>query len=201
MTLNYTASYKRTVRDDRVDMAEIAAPPRCFGWWKAVVLFWLTVLAINVLLLLGYRGGIWDAVKFTANFRLVADTARQGEFLQWSPLINGGCPVGFEPELGAMSPLLLGMSWVTGGTELGFRLYWLTLWCLGGTGILLLARHLGASPWLAYVAALGYAFSAIYMGHAEHTSYLATMSLFPLALWRLDVALCAVRGRRRLRQA
>ncbi len=166
----------------------VSGPNRLRGW-KALVAVWLTVLGLNVLIVLGFRGGTWDAVEFTAQFRFVADSVKQGELLQWTPLINGGCPAGFEPELGAASPLLLGVAWISNGSEFGFRLYWLTLWCLGGTGIFLLACHLGASPRLAYVAAVGYAFSAIYMSHAEHTSYLATMSLFPWALWRLDVGL------------
>ena len=166
----------------------VSGPNRLRGW-KALVAVWLTVLGLNVLIVLGFRGGTWDAVEFTAQFRFVANSVKQGELLQWTPLINGGCPAGFEPELGAASPLLLGVAWISNGSEFGFRLYWLTLWCLGGTGIFLLACHLGASPRLAYVAAVGYAFSAIYMSHAEHTSYLATMSLFPWALWRLDVGL------------
>ncbi len=55
--------------------------------------------------------------------------------------------------------------------------------------MLLLARHLAAPAWAACVAAIGFAFSAIYISHASHTSYLVTMSLFPWVLWRLDAAI------------
>jgi hypothetical protein len=96
--------------------------------------------------------------------------------------------MGLEPQVGAFSPVQLLLGLITGGNEFGFRLYWLLLWSLGGLGILVLARHLAAAPWIACVGAIGYTFSAIYMAHAEHTSYLVVMSWFPWVLWRLDVA-------------
>ena len=38
------------------------------------------------------------------------------------------------------------------------------------------------------MAAIGLLFSGIYIGHAESTSFLPVLSLFPWVLWRLDVA-------------
>jgi hypothetical protein len=161
-----------------------------FGWRHAAGVFIAALFAINFALVLGIRTGQWDAHDFFAPyFTLVADAARQGEILQWSPLVNGGAPVGCDPQVGAASPLILLMGLITGGGEFGFRLYWLSVWMLGGIGILFLAKHLGAAPWIACIAAVGYSHSAIYIAHAEHTCHLFTMSMFPWVLWRLDAAL------------
>ena len=161
-----------------------------FGWRRAAWTFLGTLLIVNFVIVAGIRTGRWDAIDyFVPYYTLVADAARQGELLLWTPLVDGGSPVGYEPQVGAASPLELLLGLATGGNEFGFRLYWLTVWGLGGLGVLLLARHLAAPAWAACVAAVGFAFSAIYMSHASHTSYLVTMSLFPWVLWRLDAAI------------
>jgi hypothetical protein len=160
------------------------------AWLRAAAVVLGVCLAVNAPLLLGVSAPQFDALDyFCPFFILVADAAREGSLVLWSPLVNGGAPVGFEPQVGAHSPLLLGIAWTFGGTAIGFAVYWASLWCLGGLGILLLARHLRAPPWAGVVGGVGYMFSAIYIGHASHTSYLLTMSLFPWALWRLDAAL------------
>ncbi len=83
----------------------------------------------------------------------------------------------------------MGVGFLTGGTELAFRVYWLVVWFLGGLGVVLLGRHLGAPPWGCYVVALGFVFSGFYTGHAEHTSTLYTISSLGFLIWRLDTAL------------
>jgi hypothetical protein len=164
--------------------------PVTFTWRRAVWTFLATLLGVNCVLVLGLRTCKWDAADYSCPYYiLVADAARQGQLVLWSPLVDAGCPAGFSPTVGAMSPVQLLLGLLTGGNEPGFRLYWLTVWCLGGLGILVLARRLAASPWLACVGAIAYTCSAIYTCHAEHTSLLVTMSLAPWVLWRLDVAL------------
>ena len=161
-----------------------------FGWRRAAWTLLGTLLIVNFVIVAGIRTGRSDAIDyFCPYYTLVADAARQGQLVSWTPLVNGGAPVGFEPQVGAASPLQLIFGLATGGNEFGFRLYWLTIWGLGGCGVLLLARHLAAPAWAACVAAIGFAFSAIYISHASHTSYLVTMSLFPWVLWRLDAAI------------
>ncbi len=83
----------------------------------------------------------------------------------------------------------MALGFVTGGTELAFRAYWLTIWCLGGLGVVLLGRHLQAPPWACLVIALAFVFSGFYTGHAQHTSTLYTMSSLAFVIWRFDVAL------------
>jgi hypothetical protein len=161
-----------------------------FGWRWAIAIFLMTLLAINFSVVLGIRTARFDAFcYFYPYYTLVADSARNGEVLLWTPLLVGGCPAGLEPQVGAASPLQVLLGLLTGGNNFGFRLYWLTIWSLGGLGILALACHLRIPPPIACIGAIGYAFSAIYTGHAQHTSYLVSMSLFPWALWRLDVAI------------
>jgi hypothetical protein len=159
-------------------------------WLKTGLLVVATLLVANGTLVLGRHTGRWDASDFFCPyFTLVADHARQGQLLLWTPLVNSGCPAGVDPQVGAFSPLTVAMAALTGGQEWGFRVYWLTLWSLGGLGILMLARHLAAPTWAGYLGAVGFMFSAIYLGHAQHTSYLVAMSCFPWVLWRWDVAL------------
>jgi hypothetical protein len=163
--------------------------PESAGWLRATLVALATLLAANVTLLLGRHTGRFDAYDyFCPYYTLIADHARQGQLLLWTPLANGGCPAGFEPQVGAFSPLVVFLGLLTGGHEFGFRVYWLTVWGLGGLGVLVLARHLLAPAWMGCLAAVGFVFSAIYTGHAQHTSYLWTMSLFPWVIWRLDVA-------------
>ncbi len=91
--------------------------------------------------------------------------------------------------MGAFSPITVALGLLTGGCEFGFRAYWLIIWAMGGTGIVVLARHLSAPCWAAYMAAVGFMFSGIYIGHAEHTCFLAAISFLPWILWRLDAAI------------
>lgn len=161
-----------------------------FGWKTAALAVTGVLLAVNLPLLLGIDAPIWDAsTQYAPAYTLVADHARAGRFLLWNPWIEGGAPDGFQPELGAFSPLMVGIGLVLGGTEAGFRVYWLAVWLLGALGTLILARHLRAPPWAGAIVASGYLFSGFVTGHAEHTSILYAMALVPWTLWRLDAAL------------
>jgi hypothetical protein len=148
------------------------------------------LLACNITLLAGHHTGRWDASDFFCPyFMLIADHARSGELLLWTPLVEGGCPAGFDPEIGALSPLTVGLAALLGPSERAFCVYWLTIWGLAGLGVLRLARYYRAPRWLACVASIGYMFSAVFTGQTEYTAYLTVMSLLPWALWRLEVAL------------
>jgi hypothetical protein len=124
---------------------------------------------------------------------LVADFARAGRFLLWNPWTNGGSPDFADPQAGAFSPATVLTALAGGGSEWGFRLYWLAAWLLPGAGTLALARHLGAPAWGGTVAALGLLFSGFFTGHAEHTSFLQAAAWLPVIVWRLDVSIRARR--------
>jgi hypothetical protein len=159
------------------------------AWFRTALLVLAAFLAVNIPLVLGIYTGLWDAAQLHCPFQmLIGDCAREGRLLLWTPLVNGGYP-GVDPICAAFSPLAVGVGALCGGHEFGFRVYWLLVWGLGGVGVVLLARHLSAPPWVARVAALGLLFSGIYVAHAESTSFLPVFSLFPWVLWRLDVAL------------
>ena len=67
--------------------------------------------------------------------------------------------------------------------------------CQGRSGLLLLARHLGAPAWGAFLVGLGYCFCGFYTAHAEHTTVLYSFSFVPWFIWRFDVALTSFRFR------
>ncbi len=174
----------------RPDPGERPRPQqRRWLWLGAAALVVVTLAGANHRLVRGTASGIWDADSvFAPYYMLVADHARSGRIMLWNPWVSAGSPDGFEPQLGAQSPLTVGMGLLTGGHEWGFRLYWLTLWALGGLGMLLLARHLGAPAWAGCIGAIAFMFSGPYTGHAQHTSWIESISFLPWVLWRLDVA-------------
>jgi hypothetical protein len=160
------------------------------GWLLTAVCVVFVLLAANHRMLRGKSTGGCDAeLFFCPYYMLMADSLRHGELLLWTPLAGGGYPAGIDPQVGAFSPLKIAVAAITGGHEWGFRAYWLAIWAMGGLGILVLARHFAAPRWLGFVAALAFMFSGIYTGHAEHTSFLEVICLFPWVLWRADVGI------------
>ena len=163
--------------------------------WLLVGLFLTSVFLINNReLVSGARVQIWDAWSFyTPAFSLVADHARSGRLLLWDPWLAGGTPDFADPQVAAASPIAIIAGAIGGGNSTAFRIYWLFIWVLGPLGLLLLARHLGAPRWGAFLVALGYAFCGFYTAHAEHTTVLYSFSLVPWFIWRFDVALTSLR--------
>lgn len=158
------------------------------------MLFSLFFLMANYHLLMGLYSPIWDADSYYAPYYiLLADFSRARKLLLWDPWSSGGTPAFINPQVGALSPLTIASGLLTGGSESGFRFYWLFIWWLGGLGIIALSRHLQSPPWGGVIAALGFTFSGFYTGHAEHTSLLYAMSFLPFIIWRMDGALVARR--------
>jgi hypothetical protein len=150
----------------------------------------IVLLVANYKLLDGKVVPFWDAIDlFMPDFALQADSAGAGHLSLWNPWSNGGTPESADPQSVSYSPIATVVGLMTGGTLIGFIVYWLFIWLLAGMGILALGRHLGALAWGALAAALGYSFSGFFIGNAEHTPLFYTMSLFPFVIWRLDVAL------------
>src|SRR5579872_4583256 len=159
-------------------------------WLLAALLLAIVFVICNVQIVNGSGAPIWDAEElFAPSFTLIADHARAGRIVLWNPWVSGGAPDYAEPELGAASPIAVLVGAIMGGTEAGFRAYWLLIWFLGPLGLLLLARHLRAPPWAGFAVALGFAFCGFYTGQAEHTSSLYSISFLPWILWRIDAAL------------
>jgi hypothetical protein len=165
-----------------------ATPPRGIAAWIAS---WTVLFAVvNRTPLLGGGAPIWDAKdSFLPFFVVVADHIRAGRIVAWDVWSNAGLPRLGDAEFGAVWPLQLLVGFLFGGTPSGFIAYWMILWWLGGAGMFLLARHLRAPGWAAFIVATGYAWSGIYTGHAEHISWLVGFSSLPYVIWRLDCAL------------
>jgi hypothetical protein len=156
----------------------------------AALLLAIVFVMGNFQLVRGRAAPMWDAQDFfTPAFTLSADHARAGHLVLWNPWQSGGSPDFAEPELGNASPITLLVGAILGGTEGGFRGYWLLIWFLGPLGMLLLARHLHVPPWAGFVVAMGFAFTGFYTSHGEHTSSLYSFSWLPFLVWRFDVAL------------
>ena len=169
---------------------------RISGWLLAGLSLTTLFLILNRELISGARVQIWDATAYyTPAFSLVADHARVGRLLLWDPWLAGGTPDFADPQVGAASPIMVIAGAIGGGSSAAFRGYWLFIWLSGPLGLLLLARHLGAPPWGAFLVGLGYAFCGFYTAHAEHTTVLYSFSFVPWFIWRFDVALTSLRFR------
>ena len=153
-------------------------------------LFVVIFTLLNVPLLIGQVAEHWDGEQFFAPFyHHVASLVRSGSLLRWNPFCNGGSPDFAEPQVGAASPLTLLCGLLAGPGPLGFHLYWLGLWLVGGLGMYVLARALAAPPWGALVSALGFALGGFFIGHAEHVSVVYTFAFVPWTLWRVRAAM------------
>lgn len=167
---------------------------------RAQVLVTVTLLGVVTFAVLPLLAGRavphWDAnLAFAPSHALVADYARHGQLVWWNPWSLAGNPDFADPELGTLSPVAVGVGLVSGGGLKGFAAYWMSIWLLAGIGVQLLARSWGVSPAAGAVAALSYAFSGFFTGHAEHVSVLSSAAALPFVVWRFDRA---VLGRNRL---
>jgi|SRR5215472_13383180 len=168
--------------------------PAIWSWLLAAVMLAAVFITTNFPLVSGKQAAIWDAQTFFAPaFTLIADHARAGRIVLWNPWQSGGSPDYAEPELGNLSPIQMAIGVLAGGTEAGFRAYYLFFWLGGGIGMLLLARQLRASAWMGFVVALAFVFCGFYTSHAEHTSSIYSFSFLPWIVWRFDVAVTAKR--------
>jgi len=165
-------------------------------WGAAAGLLVGLLLVSNHELIVDRAVPLWDAqTQFSPYFTLVADFARAGQLLVWNPLVNCGSPDFVESQFGAMSPFTVALAFVTGGGSVGFTVYWLAIWLLGGLGVLVLGRSFGTPPWGTTAVAVGFLFCGIYTGQAQHLSHLCSFSFLPWLLWRWDQALLSGRQR------
>jgi hypothetical protein len=140
-------------------------------------------------LLTGAAKPTWDAAAFSAPaVGLVADFARAGRLLTWDPWLSGGRPDCADPSVGAASPLVIAAGLIGGPKLGGFLLYWLGSWFLGGLGVLVLARAVGAPPWSQVIAAVAFVSCGFFTGHGQHTAFVFSYATLPWFAWSLDRA-------------
>lgn len=161
----------------------------------ALALLVAVFFAANFQLLAGWAVEHWDGQQFFAPFfTYLAEVVRSGHWLLWNPFSNAGSPDFAEPQVGAFSPIALGFAALAGPSALAFRCYWLCVWLLGGVGMFVYARFLGAPVWGRLISGLAFVFSGYYLGHAQHISVIYSISFLPWMILRLDRAVLT--GRR-----
>jgi hypothetical protein len=159
-------------------------------WGLCILLVIDAFLIITQTLARGRAVGQWDADgQFLPYHTLVADFARAGRLLSWDPWTNGGLPMAGDPQVGAYSPLNVITGFLMGGSTTAFIGYWLLIWALGAVGMVMLGKRIKAPWWGAAAVALGFSFSGLYTGHAEHTSWIVAFSAMPWIIWRFEAAL------------
>jgi hypothetical protein len=159
-------------------------------WALAAGIVLLVLCLGNLDLLTGKAAPRWDAVDyFGPEFSLIADHIKSGRLLLWDPWVDAGTPDSAEPEFGTTSPPILLAALLSPNPQAGFVMYWMAIWTLGAMGVLVLCRHLGAPAWGGIIAAIGFAASGFYTGHAEHTSHLYSVSFIPWIMWLFDLSI------------
>ena len=159
-------------------------------WIKASL--WFTAFLSILLIPLFQRRvePLWDARDFFyPAFTYAADSIAERRFPLWDPFTNCGLPFHADPQSPTLSPIALFFGYLFPDTSLGFIAFWTFHWWWGGVGMLWLARHFGGSPLGGLFAAITYALSGFFIGHAEHTSYLIVAAWLPWIFWFADKAL------------
>lgn len=155
--------------------------------WLPVLLLAVSVLAPYHQLLVGRVIPIPDDVFVSdladGEFPARVEAARlvcAGDAPVWTPRIFSGCPLSVDPLSTALFvalPPALALGWFIG---------LLLLAAAGGTYVL--ARRTGASRTGAFLAGFAYAWSGFFVCQLRHLGVLGVVSLFPLALFCLEMA-------------
>ena len=173
-----------------MELPRTADNPRSRPWWWFAGLLALVLLMSNLELLSGKAVPTWDSADFFGpSFSLISDHIRAHRLLMWNPWTSGGTPDFAEPEIGAISPILLLTAALFPQPQTGVIVYWMMVWIAAGLGMMVLARHLGCPPWGAVIGALGFVASGFFLEHAQHITSLVSAAWLPWICWRFDDAL------------
>lgn len=174
----------------RIEPPSPADKPRNRAWLWLAGLLVLVLLLSNLELLSGKAVPRWDSADFFGPvFSLISDHIRAHRLLMWDPWTSGGTPDFAEPEIGAISPLLLLTAALFPQPQTLYIVYWMLIWIAAGLGMMVLARHLRCPPWGAVIAALGFVACGFFFGHAQHITSLFSLACLPWICWRFDDAL------------
>ena len=112
----------------------------------------------------------------------IADALRNGYVPVWNPYQLFGSPIHADPSSGAWYPpvwiigLLFGYSLKILGWELLLHIW------LGGIGFFKLSERIGFSPRTAFLLSIGYMLSGLFVGNAQHITYVVSACWIPFIL-------------------
>lgn len=113
----------------------------------------------------------------------IADALRNGYVPVWNPYQLFGSPIHADPSSGAWYPpvwiigLLSGYSLKILGWELLLHIW------LGGAGFFKLSERMGFSSPTAFLLSIGYMLSGLFVGNAQHMTYVVSACWIPFILY------------------
>lgn len=166
--------------------------PQRRHWIWAGIGFTALMLTILWPLLSGRVEPRWDARdNFYPAFTYVSDSIREGRFPLWDPYTSCGFPFHAEPQNPTLNPLALALGLGVQSTWTGFIFFWAIQWWIGGIGMLWLTWHFGGRASGGFLAAVTFALSGFFIGHAQHSSYISIAAWLP---WIFGLADRAVKN-------
>jgi hypothetical protein len=155
----------------------------------AILILAAAVLVFQWEPLFGSKASIqWDAVDVHySSQKYFSDHIRAGELPYWTPYIFSGFPFLADPQVGAFYPLnwpffVLGITPGAVQAELALHM------SIAAVGMYLFAWGKLRRVEPALVAAMAYAFSGFFAGHASHVGIFQAASWLPWILMTLDAA-------------
>lgn len=112
----------------------------------------------------------------------IGECLQNGIFPYWNPYQDLGYPIHADPSSGAWYPLV----WLLGSTvgytvyTIGFEFFFHVF--LGGVGMFILARTLKIHSRIAFIAAVSYMLCGIFVGNAQHLTYVVSAAWIPFVL-------------------
>ena len=112
---------------------------------------------------------------------MVHDAWARGRVPVWAADLSGGRPLLPNPSSGALYPVRPLLSLLPFPSAM--RLFPVLQWLVGGLGMLLALRAIGASRSAAWVGAASFVFSGVLVSNVYYTPLLASATLLPWVLW------------------
>jgi hypothetical protein len=132
----------------------------------------------------------WDALHCFLTWRFnVASCLEEGVLPLWSAYQYLGFPLHADPETGAWYPLVWLIGFLYGYDFYSINIEWLLHLLIAGFGIFRLSRSMGHKEHIAWIAALSFMGSGIFISNAQNFIYLIGIAWFPLLLCELRLAL------------
>lgn len=124
-----------------------------------------------------YLAGSYQFMEFLSN------QLRSGEMPKWIPYVYGGVPLHANPG-STYYPTRLALMWLLPDSRV-FPALLMSQLIIGGSGMYLLARELGARTWISFLAGLAFMFTGITMSglYSGHDGRIIVATFAPLAFF------------------